>query len=343
MQLFSQNHKIRLNGETIGLLNKAEESINHLAGALSIFNDDHFITKILQLRESIESLSIDDFSTTLKDFFTSVCLNESDKIKLTQNLLAASLLGTSLIKNVARPEHIIKSIYKKLIGNQDINDTQTNIYRSKRINGYSIVLPHDIQNEMELLGKYIVSDISYPPLINTAIIHAKFEQIHPFESMNGVVGRILIHLQLQWKNRLTNNYLQISRLLNKNKQEYFERLSELESSQNWNEWIKFFLLMLIQASNETNKTIKDLFDLEKAGYRKIISSNSASTGIIKFYEHLFYQPVISIPYITETLQLSKQTANIVVSKLIELNLINEITGKQRYRIYEKKDFLDLLN
>lgn len=338
MTLFPLEQKIRFDTETISLLNSAESAINHLSGMLTLFNQDHFITKILQNREAIENLSIDDYGPSLKEFYTMISLEDFESISVPQKLILASLLGQRLVKNVSRSEHIIKSIYKELVGNND-----NEIFRSKVIDKYNLPLPSEISQLMERFEKYIESDVSYPPLINAAFIHAQFELIHPFEKMNGIIGRILIQLHLQWKKKLVNNCLQISSAINRNKQEYFDRLLQLNDLKDWNGWIKYFLIMITDSANETVRIIKNLYWLENEGYEKIINSNSATSMLIKFYDYVFQQPLVSIPHITKALQLTKQTANMVASKLLELNLIEEITGKQRYRLFINKKLMDLIN
>ncbi|NMB83464.1 MAG: Fic family protein [Ignavibacteria bacterium] len=336
--LFPLEQKIRLDTEIITLLNSAESTINQLSGMLTLFNQNHFITKILQTREAIESLSIDDYGFSIKEFYTMVCMEDFKSVSIPQKLISASLLGQRLIKNVSRSQHIIKSIYKELI-----EDNDKEILRSKVIDKYNLPLPGEIYQLMERFEKYIESDVSYPPLINAALVHAQFEVIHPFEKMNGLIGRVLIQLHLQWKKRMVNNCLQVSSAINRNKQEYFSRLLELENTKDWNGWIKYFLTIIIDSANETSSIIKNLYRLENDGYEKIINSNSATPMLIKFYDYVFSQPIISIPHITKALRLTKQTANIVASRLVELDLVEEVTGKQRYRLYINKKLMDFLH
>lgn len=335
--------KIRLDAEIIALLNNADNEINQLTGMLTLFSQDHFITRILQTREAIESLLIDGYGHSLKDFFTMACLDDLENISIQEKVISASLMGLRLLKNVSRSGHIIGSIYKELASNNDNEISKEKIYRNKVIDKYNLPLPEEVFPLMEQFEKYIESDLSYPPLINASLIHAQFELIHPFEKMNGLIGRILIQLHLQWKKRYLNNCLQISCSLNKNRNEYFTQLLELENNKNWNGWIKFFLSMIIHSANETCRIIKNLYLLEQTGFEKIITNNLATPMVIKFYSYIFSQPIVSIPHITKKLLLTKQTANTVASRLVELNLLEEITGKQRYRLYINKKLMDFLN
>jgi Fic family protein len=344
--------KLRFDSEIISLANAADYSLSRLDGLLTLFSEDHFITGILKIREAAESLKIDNYPVSLSEYFSLKCLDEEEEFSHVRNYLRASNLGLRLIKDVSRSGHIIKSIHGELMKDthQIINNQKT--YRStntfewgddrdKNIK-YTPPPPEEIPPLMERLESYIASDVSYPPLINAALIHAQFEMIHPFDSHNGSTGRILIQLHMQWKKRFINNCLQISSVLNKQKEEYFRRLQDLGKNESWISWIKFYLTIIITSSKDSMGTIKNLFDLELSGYKKILDNGLATPAILKLYKYIYLQPIITIPHITKSLSLTKQTANFVVSKLLELCVLEEVTGKQRYRKFKNKKFLEIL-
>ncbi len=338
--------KLRFDSEIINLLSCAESSLYQLTGLLSLFGEDHFIPRILQIREASNSLAIDNYSISIEEYFTKLCAEENHSINILKNYLSASSTGLRLIKNVSHVGHIIKSIHNVLVQEQS-KSPLNELYREGPAknnavdNKLVLPTPAEIPFLIEQFENYIESDVSYPPLINAALIHAQFELIHPFEKFNGLTGRILIQLHLNWKKRVVNNCLQISDSFNTRREEYFNCLKMLTTNEGWNEWIKFFLSIIISSSNETIEIIKKLFRMEQSGYEKIIQSGSATSTILQLYKYIFSQPVITIPHITKTLSLTKQTANIVVSKLLELDLLKEVTGKQRYRMYVNKNFLDI--
>ncbi|MDQ7816539.1 MAG: Fic family protein [Melioribacteraceae bacterium] len=343
--------KLRFDSETITLLNAADYSLNRLDGILTIFSENHIISSTLKLREAIESLRIDGYPFSLTDYFSLCCLDRLQELSPASNYLSASNLGLRLIKNVSRSGHIIKSIHNELTKDTSQEISKHNAYRSthnlktNEENRRSIKYvppPEEIPFLMERLESYIASDVSYPLMINAALVHAQLERIHPFDSHNGLTGRILIQLHVQWKKRFVNNCLQISNVLNKRKNEYFELLEDLEKNEGWLEWIKFFLTTMITSANDTIGIIKSVFDLEQTGYKKILDNSAATPVILKLYNYVFFQPIITIPHITKSLSFTKQTANVVVSKLLELNILEEVTGKQRYRKFKNKKFLEIL-
>ena len=78
-------------------------------------------------------------------------------------------------------------------------------------------------------------------LIRAALIHYQFETIHPFLDGNGRIGRLLIMLFLLERKILATPSLYISYFLKSNRVEYYDRMTEVRRSGNYEQWVKFFL------------------------------------------------------------------------------------------------------
>ena len=196
---------------------------------------------------------------------------------------------------------------------------------------------------MEDLDQYISSDISYPVFVNAALIHAQLEMIHPFASGNGLTGRVLLLLHFIWKKKLSLPVLQISSILNKRKNEYFDRLGDLERNNNWDGWVKFFLKGIIESANKTRDILINIIRLENNDYNKFIEKEFATTASLKLFDYILSNPVVSVPKITSALRYSKQTTNLLIAKFLEENILQEATGKRRYRVYYYKKLINLFD
>ncbi len=97
-----------------------------------------------------------------------------------------------------------------------------------------------------------------------------------------------------------------------------------------------------EASLNTQKLLGNLFRLRNHDLQSFISKEIISTALLKFYNHLYRRPIFTIPDITKELGYSKQTTNILVSKLIDEKIITETTGQQRYRVYSYSQLLNIL-
>ncbi len=112
-------------------------------------------------------------------------------------------------------------------------------------------------------------------LLQTAVIHAQFELIHPFKDGNGRIGRILIPLFLFQKKALSQPIFYLSEYLEANRDEYYQRLNAISADNDWNGWIAFFLKAItIQARQNRArvKAIMQLYDEMKSRIHEITHS-----------------------------------------------------------------------
>ena len=63
----------------------------------------------------------------------------------------------------------------------------------------------------------------------------------------------------------------------------------------------------------------------------------------KVVEYLYTQPVIEVSKVEEIIQKSNVTAYKLISDLEQLEILKEISGGQRNKLYVFKDYLDLFN
>ena len=125
--------------------------------------------------------------------------------------------------------------------------------------------PDDVAEAMSCLENYINADgeagDSHDVLIRAALVHWQFETIHPFLDGNGRLGRLLVTLYLIEKKVLRSPALPLSGFLNRNRAEYYDRLSEVRRTGNYEQWVKFFLLALAESAEDAVSAIDELVRL----------------------------------------------------------------------------------
>ena len=82
---------------------------------------------------------------------------------------------------------------------------------------------------------------SIDSLIKMAIIHHRFETIHPFYDGNGRTGRIINILYLVKEDLLTLPILYLSRYIIQYKGDYYHLLQQVRKDGDWEPWILFIL------------------------------------------------------------------------------------------------------
>lgn len=152
-----------------------------------------------------------------------------------------------------------------------------------------------------------MSDVD--PLIKMAIIHHRFETIHPFYDGNGRTGRIINILYLVKEELLTLPILYMSRFIIQYKADYYQLLQQVRVDGNWEPW----LLYMLKGIEETAKQTLHLIDGIKGLMQKY--KNQIRTELPKIYSqdllnNLFKHPYTKIEFLEQELNVSRQTASI---------------------------------
>ncbi len=191
------------------------------------------------------------------------------------------------------------------------------------------------------LEKFLHTD-NLPTLIKVAIAHVQFETIHPFLDGNGRVGRLLIILMLIEGGLMDEPILYISLYLKQNRNIYYELLQEVRNYGTFETWIEFFLNSVIISSKQAINTAKSINNLFEEDIAKINSLKRARFSCLEIFEHLKQLPQITASNIGAELNISLPTIRNSLSHLVDLNILEEITGKQRDRVYVYRNYLNLL-
>lgn len=202
--------------------------------------------------------------------------------------------------------------------------------------------PDDMTEAMSDLEKYINADDRLDGLIRAALIHYQFETIHPFLDGNGRIGRLLITLFLMEKKILTTPALYISYFLKKNRVEYYDRMTEVRSKGNYEQWVKFFLQALAESAKDAIAAIDELTALHDKNIDLVAGMGRASKNAMLVFRYLEANPIIEIGKTAEALGITFGTASNVVERLSSAGILEQTTTGRRNRTFAYKDYLAIL-
>lgn len=120
--------------------------------------------------------------------------------------------------------------------------------------------PLQLPEYLHTLERYMDMDDSNH-ILQTAVVHAQFELLHPFKDGNGRIGRILIPLFLFQKKQLSEPMFYLSEYLEANCDEYYQRLRAISDEQDWNGWIAFFLKAVAHQARENSRRVREIMSL----------------------------------------------------------------------------------
>ena len=106
---------------------------------------------------------------------------------------------------------------------------------------------------------------------------------------------------------------------------------------------KFFLTGIIETSKKGVTTFDGILQLQKSLEEKLKTLGNRNVDARKVVDYLYTQPIIEVTKVEEILQKSSVTAYKLLADLERLDIIKEISGAQRNKLYVFKDYLDLFN
>lgn len=196
---------------------------------------------------------------------------------------------------------------------------------------------------MSDLEKFINSEDTLDLLIAAALIHYQFETTHPFLDGNGRVGRLLITLFLIERKVLTTPALYISYYLKMNRIEYYDRMTQVRHTGDYEQWIKFFLQAFSESAKDAIDTIDKLSVLHDESTQNFndLSTRQRNT-VMKVFVYLESNPIIDIGKTATALGLSYNTVSKAVSILEEKRILFQTAKAGKAKIYSYADYLDIL-
>lgn len=345
---------IELSEDIVGLLVKANSQLAVLESiAARIPNVELFISMYVR-KEALMSSQIEGTQATLEDILDPMLdTNTNRNIADVVNYIKATEFAITRLQTLPLCNRLIKethAVLMKGVRGQEKNPGEFR-YSQNWIGGQGSTLknaryippsPDGMQNAMSDLEKYINTDDDLDALIQAALIHYQFETIHPFLDGNGRVGRLLITLFLMDKGILTTPALYISYFLKKNRVEYYDRMTEVRTKGNYEQWIIFFLQAIMESAGDATSTIDELITLHDTNTSVISKLGRASKNTMLVFDYLESNPIIDIGKTAEALSITFNTASSAVRRLVDAGILVQTGGGGRNRTFAYEAYLDIL-
>ena len=200
----------------------------------------------------------------------------------------------------------------------------------------------DMITAMSDLEKFMNENEDYDALIRIALIHYQFETIHPFLDGNGRIGRLMILLYLMEQKLLSYPVIYISYFLKKNQIEYYDRISEVRRSGNYEQWVIFFLEAVSAAAKDSLATIEQLSALHDKNIALLPKTNRKKDNVRILFDYIEKYPIIDIRHTSQELDVSFNTVSNAIRKLQELGILTETTNSARNKVFAYSEYLDIL-
>ena len=343
--------------EDMGLLNLLSQADRQI-GRLDMYSEyipniDLFISMHV-LKEAIQSSKIEGTKTNIEEALLDIeDVNEEkrDDWEEVQNYISALNSAIVRLEKLPLSSRLIKETHQILLKGVRGKHKLPGEYRSSQnwiggasINDATFIPPvhssiNDYMGDLENFAHN--TEFFFPELLKIALIHYQFETIHPFLDGNGRVGRLMITLYLVEKGILKKPILYLSDFFEKNRTLYYDNLSRVREKNDITQWFKFFLVGIIETAKSSIATFDKILKLEKEVDTKIQTMGSRSHNARLLINYLFQRPVVHAQQAKEITGLSLPSVYKLIAELEKLEIIKEITGAKRGKLFVFKDYTKL--
>lgn len=141
---------------------------------------------------------------------------------------------------------------------------------------------------------------------------------------------------------LNGPFLYVSLGFKRHRQEYYQYLDAVRTNGDWEAWTDFFLRCVRESADDGADAARRLFRLVNDDRRTLLELDTVNVTAIRLFERLPAQPMITAAKVLEMTASTKPTANKAIESLVQAGILEEITGKQRDRIFAYRKYLNVL-
>jgi Fic family protein len=330
--------------ETVPILKRLNSATRHLAelkGVAATIPNQAILINTLAIQEAKDSSEIENIITTHDELFQEGIGSKSAPKPAAKEVLRYREALWEGFREIKKTDLLTNHTILHIQATLERNDAGfrrvpgTTLLNEKT--GETVYTPPQDLREIEELMQDLEIFINNPcltdidPLIKMAIIHHRFESIHPFYDGNGRTGRIINVLYLVKEQLLDIPSLYLSRYILHTKPDYYRLLQSVRTDDTWEQWIEYILTAIEKTSIDTIDTITRI-KFAFLDYKQRIRQQH------KFYSqdlinNLFTHPYTKIELIQKDLKVTRTTATRYLDELCATDFLRkQKVGRTNYYI-----------
>jgi Fic family protein len=349
---------VRLDGELHLLLSRADRALGRLDGSVQTLPNPGLFVFMYVRKEAVLSSQIEGTQSSLQD----VLAAEADlfgpdtrprDVDEVLNYVQAMNYGLQRLADLPISVRLIREIHERLMrGVRGSRLTPGELRHSQNWIGaggctlneatYDPPPPELVPEALGELERFLHENDDLPALVKIGLAHVQFETIHPFLDGNGRVGRLLITFLLTESGILHKPVLYLSHYFKRYRQKYYDLLQAVRDQGDWEAWLAFFLRGVAEVSAEATDTARRILALREQHRSAITTQLGRAAGNgHRVLESLFDRPIVSVAEARMLTGTSYQAANGLIARLVELGILQEMTGFTRNRRFRYEPFVRL--
>ncbi|MES2366207.1 MAG: Fic family protein [Pseudomonadota bacterium] len=338
----------------IQLLGQADRALGKLDMYSGYIPNIDLFIRMHVLKEATQSSRIEGTQTNMEEALLEkedVAPDKRDDWEEVQNYVAAMNQAIEGLKSLPFSARLVRETHKTLLQGVRGKHKQPGEFRQSQnwIGGASIsdavFVPPVHTSIAELMGdieQFVHNDAEYfPELLKIALVHYQFETIHPFLDGNGRVGRLLITLYLVSRGILKQPVLYLSDFFERNRTHYYDNLMRVREKNDLLQWFKFFLVGVVETAQSSIATFDNILKLQKQVDSQLQTLGSRTANAQKVLHYLYQHPLVDAAKVGQVAEVSAASAYKLIADLERLEILKEITGGKRGKMYVFDAYLNL--
>jgi Fic family protein len=303
-------------------------------------------------REAVASTRIEGTQSSLSDVLSAEAQfrPETADRREVLNYVRAMEIGLRELTTLPLSTRLIRQMHAELLrgvrGHErtpgDFRTTQNWIGGSGPANALFVPPPAEaLPAALSDLERYLHEDGRQPILVKCALLHYQFETIHPFLDGNGRLGRLLIVFYLVERKVLQQPLLYLSSYFERHRETYVDHLQAVRERGELDAWVAFFARGVHDQANSAVETADSLLALRDT-FRDRLREIRARGQAIDATEALLGNPFVTVPQMAQTLKMTRQGAQYVITTLERAGIVRQIVDEHRPTLYVAGDVLEVL-
>jgi len=338
---------------------RADQALGRLDGITLMLPDPELFLHQYVRKEALLSSQIEGTQSSLSDLLLFE-LDETpgvplDDVEEVSNYVAALNHGLKRLREDDFPLslRLIREMHELLLRGGRGASKQPGEFRKGQawIGGASPALAHFVPPPPDALDDALAAFERYlhapasdaSPLIKAALAHVQFETIHPFSDGNGRLGRLLIVLILCHEGVLREPSLYLSLYFKRRRADYYDMLNGVRVRGDWEGWLGFFLDGIAETAQQAVDTAQRLLALLARDRSRIAALGTRAGNVGLVFEQFARRVLLGVTQVQPHIALSAPTIRAAIRTLEDMDIVNELTGQRRYRVFAYQAYLDILS
>jgi Fic family protein len=346
--------------DVLGLLERlslAERALGRLDGITVLLPRQELFLYMYVRKEAVLSSQIEGTQSTLSDLLQFELEAQEgapfDDVREVSNYVDAMMYGLERLEKLPLSLRLVRELHERLLrsgrgGTKDPGEfrrSQNWIGGTRPGNALYVPPPvTELDGCLASLELFMHEEQSrLPALIKAGLLHVQFESIHPFLDGNGRIGRLLVTLYLCARGVLRKPLLYLSLYLKTHRADYYRLLQEVRERGAWEAWLEFFLDGIEKTANQAFEAATRIVELFKRDRERITTHGERVGSALRVHDLLQEHPYLTSNQLVERTGLTSPTVNAALVDLERLDIVKEVTGRKRGRVFAYRGYLEILN